>query len=347
MAKKFVVFSLVLISLWAKETPKEELARVGVLKFTDATGLSRLGYMPHSLQEAIDNSLQKRFEYRRQDRKLLDQVMEKKAPQAKELSPAQALDICKETKTDVLVYGHFVYNSENNELTIFPKILVSAQNRFISLKSIKNPIDDSLFAAVDLVAQEIVLAMLKLAQETEKEPEKSGIVDDKAKITTQSIKQDRALNWAVPLHAGSLFSLGEIAHYLGHSFGPKIGLQRLIEKNWLLGLQGQLYSWQLHKAYSKETNSFDMSFFSLSVGYLIPLPKNFSVSANLFSGISLTNLKENSQKYYEPFGGISLALRYSLLRWLALETEWQTMNILSKPKSLWITGVSLGSVVFF
>ncbi|MBS0617202.1 MAG: hypothetical protein JSR44_03385 [Spirochaetes bacterium] len=46
---------------------KKDLARVAILKYKDLTETTRFGYMPASLTEAIDVSLQKKFEYVRED----------------------------------------------------------------------------------------------------------------------------------------------------------------------------------------------------------------------------------------------------------------------------------------
>lgn len=46
---------------------KPELARVAILKYQDLTGTKNFRYLPASLTEAIDASLQKKFEYVRED----------------------------------------------------------------------------------------------------------------------------------------------------------------------------------------------------------------------------------------------------------------------------------------
>lgn len=327
---------------------QEELARVGILKFSDTTGTRLFGYMPKTLRDAIDSSLQKKFEYTRVNPELIDRF-QGRLPITRNLSEQEIRSLAQATRSDVVVYGYFTYAQEKNVLNIHPFIYVAAEDRFLALNSTSSPVDDSLFEAVDRVASEVVRAMAKLAQEAQAE-RKDG--PHKHKITTDSLAKEQKsprIPWG--LFAGLEVSyaaiLGELQKLIPNSLWLKLFVEKLFLKNILLGVEYRLFGSHIRQEFEGARQGLFMEYLALTGGYLYPLRKDFSLVGRLALGWYGVQMSHGSRYFFDEYGGPSLGLRYKLNHFLSLDTQFSLLFLQSRPKSLWQAGLGAAVVALF
>jgi hypothetical protein len=152
---------------------KADLARVSILSYQDLTGSKNFGYMPRSLTEAIDESLQSRFEYVREEPAKSEAAAAKYRAAGGGFTPETAAEFCKINKTDILILGSFIFDSQKNEIVVQTSISFGATNKFRNLPDRRNLVNASIFKLADKVADDIVQALTEIAKEraTEKLPD--------------------------------------------------------------------------------------------------------------------------------------------------------------------------------
>lgn len=151
---------------------KAELARVSIVRYQDATGTRNFGYMPDSLTEAIDKSLQLRFEYKREDPDKTEGAVTAFKIKNPQLNAQSAADFCKINKTDILIYGDFTFDGLTNEIVVNTYISLGAASKFRHIEERRNPVNATIFKLADLVADDIVRNLTEIAKE--QSPEKLG-----------------------------------------------------------------------------------------------------------------------------------------------------------------------------
>jgi len=179
----FILSSQGLISNEKNQIQKtDDLAKVTILPYIDSTKTNNFGYMPGSLSDAIDKSMQNMFEYNRVKGPILNKFIQKNTKDKKEFSDKDIKNISEKFKSDFIIYGYFTYEKDNNKIKKERKdkiiintfiFLLDGKN-FITLQSIKNPIDGTLFEATDKVANFIVDEIKKIALARQQEAEKKS-----------------------------------------------------------------------------------------------------------------------------------------------------------------------------
>ena len=216
LLKSVSFFLLFSVSLFAQQK-QSDLAKIAILEFEDRSGTGNFGYMPKSLARAIDSSLKKKFEYISADGQIPLQYAKLARLAKPELEKSDWQSIAAQSKTDILILGHFTFDAEQNQLLIEPFIFTELSDSLIVLPVTRNAVDDSLFGAVDRVADNIVAELTRIAQEqlTTKAgslPESKPEEDKKMPIN----REDNTVHWknktiTLELGAGMGVSLGEIA----------------------------------------------------------------------------------------------------------------------------------------
>lgn len=186
--------------------PEESLARVSILKYADKTGTPDYGYMPQSLTEAIDKSLQKRFQYIREEPQTSEKKAEEIRKKRKSFGAKEAEEFCKATNSDILIFGSFTYDEKADDLVIETSISLGSVEKFRVLQPVRNKVDNTLFKAVEVVADSIVKEMMKIAQEQQKKDgKKEQPGDKKEKVKIQKIDKSfhwKDYNWMISLGVG-------------------------------------------------------------------------------------------------------------------------------------------------
>jgi hypothetical protein len=155
-----------------------ELARVGIVNYTDKTGSKDYEYLSESIANGIDKSMQEKFEYIRTDSKLTQKVA-KNSKLTELLDLSGVRDVSLKTKSDIVIYGSYSYNKENKLLVIKTCIYLKTPDYIIFLPEVPNAVDSTIFEAVDRVAEQIVQKITLIAIEQE---EKAKEVVERASI---------------------------------------------------------------------------------------------------------------------------------------------------------------------
>lgn len=167
--------------------PKADLARVSILSYQDLTGAKNFGYMPASLTEAIDASLQARFEYVREEPAKSEAAAAKFRASGGGFTPETAAEFCKINKTDILILGSFTFDAQKNEIVVETTISLGAKNKFRNLPDRRNLVNASIFRLADKVADDIVQALTEIAKE--QTPEK--LPDEKKPKEKIELKKEK------------------------------------------------------------------------------------------------------------------------------------------------------------
>lgn len=140
------------------------LARVAILTYEDDTGTQNFGYMPGSLTEAIDKSLQQKFEYVREAPAKSEAARRKIKPKGV-LNATEAAEYCVKNDVQILVLGQFKYDAGKKQIVVDTYISLGSKENYRALPERRNPTDASIFALADKVADDIVAEMTKIAKE--------------------------------------------------------------------------------------------------------------------------------------------------------------------------------------
>lgn len=142
----------------------KSLARVAILTYADETGTNNFGYMPNSLTEAIDKSLQRKFEYVRED-PAKSETARRKIKASGILNATEAAQYCVKNDVQILVLGQFKYDAAKKQIVVDTYISLGSKENYRALPERRNPTDASIFTLADKVADDIVAEMTKIAKE--------------------------------------------------------------------------------------------------------------------------------------------------------------------------------------
>lgn len=169
----FLLGSLVLpLHPQAEDAADSELARVAIFKYSDQTGSGNLAYMKDSIPDALDESMQQNFEYNRVEPARAYKTgssIEQKLVADDKAALKQASE---QLNADILIYGSF--NSlENGNIEIKTSIWLNANEKLVALKPVTNPVDNTVFQAIDRVAGNLISEVKRIAAESAAETEKN------------------------------------------------------------------------------------------------------------------------------------------------------------------------------
>ena len=183
------------------DAAKPDLARVSIVRYGDQTATKNFGYMPDSLTEAIDKSLQVRFEYRREEPEKTDAAMALFRKKNADLNAETAADFCRKNKTDILIYGEFSFDALTNEIVVKTSISLGTASKFRSLPERRNPVNATIFKLADLVADDIVRNLTEIAKEQTPEkqskPGTKGQKEEKLELKRSATTAWTETNWNI------------------------------------------------------------------------------------------------------------------------------------------------------
>jgi len=144
-----------------------DLAHVGIINFTDKTSSPDYQYLSESIPNAINSSMQKKFEYIRSNPESTQRTAEKYG--SKKALPDQNLvrKITADTNSDIIIFGAYNFNRQENMLAITTGIYLKSSDKILFLPEITNPIDSTIFKAVDKTAAQIVEKIAKITSRQE------------------------------------------------------------------------------------------------------------------------------------------------------------------------------------
>lgn len=220
--------------------PKPGLARVSIVEYSDNTGTRNFGYMPNSLTEAIDKSLQLRFEYLRESPAKTEIAMKNFRATTRELNAETAAAFCKQNGTDILIFGSFAYDPGSRNLTVKTSISLGAADRFRVLPERHNPVNATIFRLADHVADDIVQALTEIAREQAAAGENQKAVQGE-KIELKKIKDTtwKDTNWNIAPGFGVTIPLNSsFSGYRNLSPMPNLLAERRLLNKIYVGVMG-------------------------------------------------------------------------------------------------------------
>lgn len=137
---------------------KPSLAVVALPTYIDATGSKNYGYLAGSLTDAIDASMQQKFDYARADKNAVERETKKLWRPGKIPLDADVKQIAILTRSDYVIVGSYSLSKNKKEIIFATRVYV-APDRFITVPEIANAVDATLFDATNRVATEIVRAI--------------------------------------------------------------------------------------------------------------------------------------------------------------------------------------------
>src|SRR5688572_16325204 len=140
-----VGFFFALFACELTAAPKKDLARLAILTFEDQTGTKNYGYLPQSLTDAVDKSLQSKFEYLRED-PVRSEAARNSYPVQGQFTAEQAADFCRKNGLDIVIYGSFTLDRATREVVVTTRVSLGAVEKFRTLKERKNPADATIFS---------------------------------------------------------------------------------------------------------------------------------------------------------------------------------------------------------
>lgn len=172
-ALKPLLLSLVVSTAALSANEANDLARVGIVRFINNTNSNDFEWVEKSLPDAIDISMKARFEYVRLDEAKVQAAASQVVPgkivstadgsTGARYSKEDAALIAKTSQADILIYGNFVADHENEELVLYATIFNAASNRVIGQVENRTPINAKIFKNIDQMASEIVSEIYRFA----------------------------------------------------------------------------------------------------------------------------------------------------------------------------------------
>lgn len=338
-----LVFSLGLTAAPKKKKAAEEpvkeseqLAKVSILNYEDKTGTKDFEYMPGSLTDAIDKALQKRFLYTREAPEKSEKVAKDIKTKAKKFGPEEAEEYCKKTGTDILVLGSFTFDKDTNEIVISTQISLGAKDKFRTLAEKRNPVDNTIFQAVEHVADTIILEMTKIAVEQQEKAKAAGKVEEpdpkkNKKLKLEKIKEEEGSKWdnkpwTLSMNLGANFPVSDLGQYMAVGQHTSFQARRLIWGNFFAG-STLLFTFNS----GKTSDPVRTQFFTISAiasgGYQFRLSDRFrlitEIGAGYYGAILNIDYKRSDSGEYDT--GLSKKMHNPALstglgfHWLAFE----------------------------
>ncbi len=187
-----------------------EMARVAIIKYVDKTGTKNFEYMPGSLQEAIGGSMHQKFEFTEADLTKVEPIVAQvRAKNKGVIGAKEAAEICRLADIDILIYGDFTYNKEEQEIEIHTNISLGSTDKFRLVPAVENRVDSTIFQAADKVATDIVAEITKVALEQQQAKGKAEL-DKKKKTQLEKTEKSTTwadINWNFQISAGPLLPL--------------------------------------------------------------------------------------------------------------------------------------------
>lgn len=179
--RKYFVYVTLSYSIAATPAPatNENLARVAILEFSDQTGSKDYQYLSSSIALGVDKSMKERFDY--------NPIPAETAKQRtvnivsdRGLSKDNARQAASAAEADVVIGGSYSLASGGNKMHIRVAIYLTSTDQYIELPEFTNPVDGTIFQAIDKVSEKIIAKIKEIASRQQTQTQ-----DSNAKISLQ------------------------------------------------------------------------------------------------------------------------------------------------------------------
>lgn len=336
-----LILILAAIPFAAPAAGEKSLARLAILMYEDETGTKNFGYMPGSLTEAIDKSLQKKFEYVREEP--ADSEGNRRAIRATGMfDPKDAAVYCSRNNVQILIYGKFSFDAASKQLIVTTYISLGT-DKFRTLKERRNAADATIFSLADKVADDIVGEMTLIAKE-QRAAGKGSETQGGGKTELAKIVE---INWAFKNYhvyggLGAASPIGDIRNTL------ESGLMLSVSGKYLFwrGLYGALNAHVFNTKF-KDTTSGEKAFtafpISAAAGYAITFGSDrWRWDFDVGFGFASYETKLNDVKVTGASVGGSVVRFTTSLSWMLTEK----ISLLSELAVVQLNGTDSGAIRF-
>lgn len=315
----------------AEKKKTESLARVVIVQYEDLTKTKNFGYMPDSLTEAIDKSLQLKFEYLREDPEKTEAAVASFQKLKGRLGQVNIVEFCKINKSEIVILGSFVFDKEAKELVVTTFISLCRADGFRTLPERRNPVDASIFKLADKVADDIVRELTQIAKEQAPEKQAEKRKGEKIELKKEKPTAWSEVNWSI---SPSL----NIAFPLNSSFSgrrePQPVIQLMAEYRlkgpWHVGLFGGFTN--IHAGYV----TLDLFTGGATLGYNIDLSNRWRLGLTAGGGYYFGKFYENNScaqatgsssatgtcsssfNVRNPYATARVSLKFLIFQWLSV-----------------------------
>ncbi|MBV6492125.1 MAG: hypothetical protein LDLANPLL_00116 [Turneriella sp.] len=193
-----VLFFFSSLAFAAPQAPtKSGLAVVAIPQYIDTTGSKNYGYLSASLTDAVNQSMQEKFDYTRANQTSVDTKTKQLWKKNQTPTDIEIKQLAISTQSDYVVVGSYSLTPNKKQIVFNTRIYI-APDKFISVAPFTNNADATLFDATNKVATEIVKEIEReaLARATAqknapaKEGEKIALSKNDGKSVTPASKEE-------------------------------------------------------------------------------------------------------------------------------------------------------------
>ncbi|HRP68633.1 MAG TPA: hypothetical protein PLY93_03810 [Turneriella sp.] len=239
----FIALLVILNTALGAAYEDKALARVAILTYEDETHTNNFQYMPGSLTEAIDKSLQTKFEYRREEPTKSQAARQKLKPHGL-LNAQEAVLYCKNNDVQILVFGRFQYDARRREIIVDTYISLGSVESFRHLKVRRNPTNATIFTLAERVADDIVAEMTLIAKEQGERTSKPQTENEKI-----TLEKETPVTWTPKLYfvtvgMGGVQPLAALKDVYPATLIPSVSFNRLVWRNFYTGIFSGLFQFK-------------------------------------------------------------------------------------------------------
>jgi len=336
---------------------EKNLAKVAILTYEDETSTKNFGYMPNSLTEAIDKSLQKKFEYEREDPKKSEAARKLIKPKGA-FTAKEAAAYCTKNDVQILVFGKFTYDAANRQIVVETVISLGSEEKFRKLKERTNPTDATIFALADKVADDIVAEMTAIAKEQQ---EKEGKAKEQKTGEKLELKKDTAITWAPKKNTanvafGVIGPSGDLKDAYDDAGTLTLSANRLLWKGFYAGVFTQFFKLSTKSGNSVFLSSLTALPLTANIGYsLFFWSDRFRLNAELGGGYYGAKFEVKSgdtvlytRSFYNPALRVALSLHWLVFSAVSLGIELNHLQLYDKNQTTGkVTGLVLSAGFVF
>jgi TolB-like protein len=268
----------------------KDLARVAILTFEDQTGTKDYGYLPQSLTEAVDKSLQKKFDYVREDPAKSEEAR-RTYGLGKILSAEDAAAFAQRNHYDIVIFGAFAFDAQKKEIVVKTFVSLGSKEKFRALKERKNPVDATIFSLTEKVADDIVAEMTEVARS--RSTEQAPGASEKLELHRDSSTSWEAKKWRLSLGLGIV---GPADGEAGLKDGPSLTLAASRDIWRRLFVTAELGNISTERADAPKpiAREFDATYAAAAVGYAFYPGNRWRIFADLGLGLTYGSFREDS-----------------------------------------------------
>ena len=176
------LFIVLLGTLYAADS-NESLARVSIRNFSDQTNSKNYQYLSESIPEAIEKSMKDKFEFNSMNRKNNEALEKNFEKDLSQFDLPTFKKFAQKTNSDIIIFGRYTYDATAREIMFQPVIYIAQGDKLVTVATRSNKVDSTIFQATELIADDIVAEITRMANESQKNKTDSQVEAEKPVLT--------------------------------------------------------------------------------------------------------------------------------------------------------------------